>query len=269
MPQRNARQCRHRYTNYLNENYKPSPWTENEDAIIISMYNEVGAKWVMIAKSLEGRTGNDVKNRWHKHILKSFPLLGHSKPNSRTNAPNLPTSLAIHSSTNPPIYTPCKPAVVLNQGNSPPAVKEDVPCFQFNQISLANGAQPPLTVHQPILISPISQPLATGSQVFSNYQNGAPQIVKLMIAPAQPISINSYAPPPPPPKPVFNLPQYSEPKITDDEQQTSYSEVPDNSQLYHSANLDQMNLITLPKIQNPPICVGPKNNSSYLQSVLN
>jgi hypothetical protein len=33
-------------------------------------YAVIGPKWVEISKYLVGRSGNDVKNRWHKHLAK-------------------------------------------------------------------------------------------------------------------------------------------------------------------------------------------------------
>jgi hypothetical protein len=70
MDGRNARQCRHRYKNYLLEGHQLIPWTDQEEDILIATYRSVGPKWVEISTQLPGRTGNDVKNRWHKHILK-------------------------------------------------------------------------------------------------------------------------------------------------------------------------------------------------------
>jgi hypothetical protein len=70
MHARNPRQCRHRYNNYLINQHQPLPWTDREEDILIATYHELGAKWVRIATRLPGRTGNDVKNRWHKHIMK-------------------------------------------------------------------------------------------------------------------------------------------------------------------------------------------------------
>jgi hypothetical protein len=74
MPGRNARQCRHRYNNYLVDDHQYFPWREQEEEMLIAQYQALGPKWVEIATHLPGRTGNDVKNRWHKHILKKRPL---------------------------------------------------------------------------------------------------------------------------------------------------------------------------------------------------
>jgi hypothetical protein len=72
MPGRNARQCRHRYNNYLVEGHQHAVWTEAEEQVILAKYQEFGPKWVRISSFLTGRTGNDVKNRWHKHIVKRY-----------------------------------------------------------------------------------------------------------------------------------------------------------------------------------------------------
>ena len=36
-----------------------------------NLYEKLGNHWVEISKHLEGRSGNSVKNRWHKHLKKS------------------------------------------------------------------------------------------------------------------------------------------------------------------------------------------------------
>jgi hypothetical protein len=74
MHSRNPRQCRHRYNNYLIDGHQLQPWTERDEELLIATFRELGPKWVQIATRLPGRTGNDVKNRWHKHILKKNPL---------------------------------------------------------------------------------------------------------------------------------------------------------------------------------------------------
>lgn len=78
MPNRTARQCRDRYNNYLFKEITKSPWTEEEDAFIVMKYNEIGPHWVKIAKHLNGRSGNNVKNRWHKTLSKKFTSEKHT-----------------------------------------------------------------------------------------------------------------------------------------------------------------------------------------------
>jgi hypothetical protein len=70
IPQRTARQCRDRYKNYLLESLMTDPWTPEEDAIVIQQFHRIGPKWVEIGKMLNGRSGNNVKNRWHKHLCR-------------------------------------------------------------------------------------------------------------------------------------------------------------------------------------------------------
>jgi hypothetical protein len=70
MPARTARQCRDRYKNYLVEDLVCEAWSPQEDAVIVDKFREIGPKWVEISKFLNGRSGNHVKNRWHKHLSK-------------------------------------------------------------------------------------------------------------------------------------------------------------------------------------------------------
>jgi len=71
LPPRTAKQCRNRYVNQLNPAGIQREWSAEEDAIIIAMYRQIGSKWSLIAKNLEGRTDNAVKNRFNGWIRKS------------------------------------------------------------------------------------------------------------------------------------------------------------------------------------------------------
>jgi hypothetical protein len=70
MGDRTARQCRDRFQNYLLDSLVSQPWTPQEDAIIVEQFHHIGPRWVEIGKLLNGRSGNNVKNRWHKHLCK-------------------------------------------------------------------------------------------------------------------------------------------------------------------------------------------------------
>lgn len=64
MPNRNARQCRERYQNYLSPNIKKDDWTEEEDELLLAKLKEFGNKWKMIADILGNRTSQQIKNRY-------------------------------------------------------------------------------------------------------------------------------------------------------------------------------------------------------------
>jgi hypothetical protein len=78
IPDRSARQCRDRFKNYLMDSLVTEAWTPQEDAMVVQQFHLIGPKWVEIGKLLSGRSGNNVKNRWHKHLCK----LDHGAPNS-------------------------------------------------------------------------------------------------------------------------------------------------------------------------------------------
>lgn len=68
---RTTRQCRERYKTYLSPGINQAPWSADEDTQLILLYQTMGPKWAEIAKYFNGRSDNNVKNRWYTH-LKQF-----------------------------------------------------------------------------------------------------------------------------------------------------------------------------------------------------
>lgn len=66
LPGRTARQIRERWMNYLCPDVNHSPWTKEEEELILSKVAELGKQWSKIAKFFPGRTDVTIKNRYMK-----------------------------------------------------------------------------------------------------------------------------------------------------------------------------------------------------------
>lgn len=64
-----AKQCRRRWSNYLNNDLKQGGWSPDEDLVLWNGHKTHGNKWTEIAKMVGGRTDNAVKNR-HAVLVK-------------------------------------------------------------------------------------------------------------------------------------------------------------------------------------------------------
>ena len=83
LPGRTGRQCRDRYNNYLNKLVLHKAWTHEEDQVIIEKYKQFGPRWTVISSFLQARSGNNVKNRWYKYIIKRFSNITTAAPMPR------------------------------------------------------------------------------------------------------------------------------------------------------------------------------------------
>lgn len=72
LPGRTARQCRDRWVNYLSPSNKNGPWSHEEDQLLAEKYIEHGPQWTTIAKFFDGRSENNVKNRWYTYVKARF-----------------------------------------------------------------------------------------------------------------------------------------------------------------------------------------------------
>jgi hypothetical protein len=68
MEGRTARQCRERWIGYLSPCIRVEPWTPAEDHLLLTHISRFGHQWTAIARYFNGRSDNDVKNRWYSHL---------------------------------------------------------------------------------------------------------------------------------------------------------------------------------------------------------
>ncbi|CAD8092002.1 unnamed protein product [Paramecium primaurelia] len=69
---RTPKQVRERWMNYLNPKLKKTNWNQEEDIQLLNMVVKNGKRWSLISSLLDGRTENQVKNRFKSLIQKIY-----------------------------------------------------------------------------------------------------------------------------------------------------------------------------------------------------
>lgn len=65
---RSAKQCRERWLNHLDPKIRRDEWTPEEDQQIYDLYKKYGTSWSKLAKEMNGRSENSIKNRFYSTI---------------------------------------------------------------------------------------------------------------------------------------------------------------------------------------------------------
>ena len=72
MKTRSNKQIRDRYLNCLDQRLSKISFTKEEDIQIIQLVSKYGSNWSQIAKEIQGRTGDNIKNRYNWSIRQTL-----------------------------------------------------------------------------------------------------------------------------------------------------------------------------------------------------
>ena len=78
MKSRNGKQIRDRFINVLDPQVKKGKFSDEEDFLLVSLFNQYGPKWALISKSFYNRSPDMIKNRFHSSIKKKMTKLTRS-----------------------------------------------------------------------------------------------------------------------------------------------------------------------------------------------
>lgn len=152
IPNRNPRQCRERWTNYLSPTVSKAPFTPEEDALLEQKHKELGPKWVNISKFFQNRTDTMLKNRY---LVLSRRATKFALRSQEPGAKELPPPIQIQAATPPQPPQPPQPQPLPPQLSTQNLVAVTPQLTPQDVANLVQSAHPPIIIHEKGSSAPI------------------------------------------------------------------------------------------------------------------
>jgi hypothetical protein len=137
LPMRTGKQCRERWHNHLDPAINKGEWTEEEDLQLIEVHRAMGNRWADIAKAIDGRTDNQIKNRWNSALRRELRKLNRVVSKQPDLVKAMAAATAAVSAANSSSELKEFPAEAEAASSSPSAEGDDGPGLKRRQHSAA------------------------------------------------------------------------------------------------------------------------------------
>lgn len=120
-----GKQCRERWRNHLDPMIRRDKFTDEEDAEIIKLVDELGTRWARISEQLPGRTENAIKNRYYCYLSRKVSRGKKGKRRARSpkhgpkRSPKLGPKNRVTIPSSPEQKASAKPAAAAKADDSP------------------------------------------------------------------------------------------------------------------------------------------------------